>query len=59
VFYVRLTDKVVHASNKLWIKVSSVIQSLSVAHIKRKMSNLTITRNKCTTYKGFLNWDFT
>jgi hypothetical protein len=49
VFYVRLTDKLVHASNELWIKVSSVIQSLSVAHINRKMSNLPITRNKCTT----------
>jgi hypothetical protein len=58
VFYVRLSDKLMHLLWTdlifLWIKVSSVIQTLSAAHIKGKLSNLSInngmlTRGKKTT----------
>jgi len=46
VLYVRLTDKLTHLLWTdllfLWFKVSSVIQTLSAAHIKGKLSNLSI-----------------
>jgi hypothetical protein len=46
VLYVRLSDKLMHLLWTdlifLWIKVSSVIQTLSAAHIKGKLSNLSI-----------------
>ena len=35
----------------LWIKVSSVIQTLSSAHIKRKMSSLPINKKRMLVYK--------
>jgi hypothetical protein len=45
VFYVKLAHASYELTLFLWIRVSSVIQTLSVAHIKGKMSNLPINFN--------------